>query len=525
MKSMKKLAALLLVLALVFTVAGCGDKGASSSSSSGNTLRVVMQDPNVPIDTNMGTQAYLIMVSDQACETLIGLNNDTTLDPQLLKQMPTVSDDGLTYSFELKDGVKFHNGETLKSSDVKYSYERLITKGLMGSLFDQVVGFKALEDGTADSLEGFKIKDDTHFDIVLKQPYAPFEAALSAPYAVIFPEKACEEAGGDWGRTVLYGTGPFKMTSYTAGQGIEMERFDDYHGDKTKLDGVSFKFVNDLNTQVMEFQKGNCDFVMLDTGQYETVTSNDAVKDKMHSFNPVGLVYLSPNNEIYTDSRIKEALSYAVDREALCDELLSGAATPAKSFIPKGLLGYNDSLPAYEYNPEKAKKLLAEAGYPDGITIPVVGSTNYQTLIKVATAIQDQAKAAGINIELSQVDHAGYNDMNKSGSLNLTVSNWYTDYVDPDGMIYQRMSATTTQQVSNKYNNPEFNDLINQARQTKDESKRQELYEKADEILTHKDYGAIPLYNDTMFYLLGDNVKNFEVTSIYRYHFYDAELQ
>ncbi|MDE8735445.1 ABC transporter substrate-binding protein, partial [Eubacteriales bacterium DFI.9.88] len=98
---------------------------------------------------------------------------------------------------------------------------------------------------------------------------------------------------------------------------------------------------------------------------------------------------------------------------------------------------------------------------PDGITIPVVGSTNYQTLIKVATAIQDQAKKAGINIELSQVDHAGYNDMNKSGSVNLSVSNWYTDYVDPDGMIYQRMSATTTQQVSNKYNNPEFNDLIN----------------------------------------------------------------
>lgn len=522
MKSMKKIVASLLVIALVFTLTACG--GSSSGNSGSKTMRVVMQDPNVPIDTNMGTQAYLIMVSDQACETLIGLNNDTTLDPQLLKQMPTVSADGLIYSFELKEGTKFHNGETLKASDVKYSYERLIKQGLMGSLLDQVVGFKAVEDKTSDSLEGFKIKDDTHFDIVLQQPYAPFEAALSAPYAVIFPQKACEEAADNWGRTVLYGTGPFKMTSYVAGQGIEMERFDDYHGDKTKLDGISFKFVDDLNTQVMEFQKGNCDFVMLDTGQYEAVNQNAQVKDKMHSFNPIGLVYLSPNNETYTNSKIKEALSYAVNRDAICNDLLSGAATPAKSFIPKGLLGYNDSLPAYEYNPQKAKQLLAEAGYPDGITIPVVCSTKYQTLLKVAIAIQAQAKEAGINLDISQVDGAGYTDTNKNGGIQLSVSNWYTDYVDPDGMLYQRMSATTTQQISNKYNNVEFNNLLNQARQIKDESKRQELYQQADEILTHKDFGAIPLYNDTMFYLLGDNVKNFEVTNIYRYHFYDAEL-
>ncbi|MEG1105346.1 MAG: ABC transporter substrate-binding protein [Eubacterium sp.] len=519
MKKAKKLIALLLVAALAVTIVGCGG---SSTSNTSNTFRVAMQDPTVPIDTNKGTQAYLIMVSDQAVETLIGLNNDTTLFPQLLTQMPTVSEDGLTYSFELKNGVKFHNGETLKSSDVKFSYERLITDGLMGSLLDQVVGFKALEDKKATSLEGFKIKDDTHFDIVLQQPYAPFESALSAPYAVIFPEKACKEAGADWGRTTLYGTGPFKMTSYTPGQGIEMKRFDDYHGDKTKLDGISFKFVEDLNTQLMEFQKGNVDFVMLDTAQYKSVNDNKEIKDRMYSFNPIGVVYLSPNNEKISDPKIKEALSYATDRKALCDDLLAGAAKPAKSFIPKGLLGYNEALPEYEYNPEKAKQLLAEAGHPNGITIPVICSTKYQTLLKVATALQDQMKASGINLEITQVDGAGYTDMNKQGGIELSVSNWYTDYVDPDGMIYQRLSATTTAQVSNKYANPEFNTLLNDARKIKDEKQREALYQKADELLTHKDYGAIPLYNDSMFYLKQDNVDNFEVTSIYRYHFKDA---
>ncbi|MEG0076160.1 MAG: ABC transporter substrate-binding protein, partial [Eubacterium sp.] len=182
----------------------------------------------------------------------------------------------------------------------------------------------------------------------------------------------------------------------------------------------------------------------------------------------------------------------------------------------------NEALPEYEYNPEKAKQLLAEAGHPNGITIPVICSTKYQTLLKVATALQDQMKASGINLEITQVDGAGYTDMNKQGGIELSVSNWYTDYVDPDGMIYQRLSATTTAQVSNKYANPEFNTLLNDARKIKDEKQREALYQKADELLTHKDYGAIPLYNDSMFYLKQDNVDNFEVTSIYRYYFKDA---
>ncbi|MEG0378312.1 MAG: ABC transporter substrate-binding protein, partial [Eubacterium sp.] len=478
MKKTKKLIALLLIAILAVTIAGCG--GGSNTSSS-NTLRVAMQDPTVPIDTNKGTQAYLIMVSDQAVETLIGLNNDSTLFPQLLTQMPTVSADGLTYSFELKDGVKFHNGEILKASDVKYSYERLITEGLMGSLLDQVVGFKELESKQADSLAGFKVKDDTHFDIVLKQPYAPFEAALSAPYAVIFPEKACKEAGDNWGRTVLYGTGPFTMKSYTSGQGIELERFDDYHADKTTLDGISIKFVEDLNTQVMEFQKGNVDFVRPDTSQYNTIKENKEVADNLHSFTPIGVVYLSLNNEKFTDPKVKEALSLSVDRNLICNDLLAGAATPAKSFLPKGLLGYNEALPEYEYNPEKAKQLLAEAGYPNGITIQAVCSTKYPTLIKVATAVQDQAKKAGFDIQITQADGAAFNDMNKQGQIELTVSNWYTDYVDPDGQ-FQRLALTTASQISNKYASPEFNRLIEEASKIKDEAQREKLYQQADEL-------------------------------------------
>lgn len=526
MKKLKVIVMVILVAALLLSSVGCSNTDTSSTGSGDNILRVAMTDPNVPVDTNKATQSYTILLSDQMCETLIGLNNDTTLFPQLLTDMPTVSDDGLTYTFELLDGVKFHNGETLKASDVKYSFERLITEGVMGSLLDQVVGFDELNEGAADELSGFQIQDDTHFTITLKQPYAPFTAALSAPYAVIFPEEACREAGDNWGRTVLYGTGPFKLDNYTAGQSLEMSRFDDYHGEATALDGIDVQFMQDVNTQIMEFQQGNLDFVRIDPSYYETVRDNSTISDKLHSFTPIGVVYLNPNNKdsILSDQRVREALCYAVDRETICSDLLHGAATPAKTWIPEGLLGYNDSLPDYEYNPERAKELLAEAGYPDGVTLTITSSTQYPALYQTAVAIQDQSAAAGFNIEITQVDQASFNDQNRSGEIQLAVNNWYTDYVDPDGMIYQRMSATATATQSNQYDNAEFNDLINQARQTSNEEERQSLYEQADGILTHEDYGAIPLYNDTYYYLLSDRVQDFEVTSIYRFHFFDASI-
>ena len=155
MKSVKKLFALLLVTVLAIGIAGCGTGGSSpGGTSSDGKIRVAMQDPNVPIDMQKQTNSYLMMVADQITEPLINLDNDGQLSPLLIKEMPKISDDGLTYSFELKDDIKFHNGDTVKSSDVKYSFERLLTKGVMGAMIDQVQGAQNLIDGSATSLEG-----------------------------------------------------------------------------------------------------------------------------------------------------------------------------------------------------------------------------------------------------------------------------------------------------------------------------------------------------------------------------------
>ena len=134
--------------------------------------------------------------------------------------MPTLSEDKLTYSFTLKDGVKFHNDAPLTSADVKYSLERMVKKLKMSSLLEKVEGYEAFFNGEAEELTGIVVVDDTHFEIHMSEVYTPFLSALSTPYCAIYPAEACEAAGDNWGMTELYGTGPFKLVSYQTGVGV-----------------------------------------------------------------------------------------------------------------------------------------------------------------------------------------------------------------------------------------------------------------------------------------------------------------
>ena len=227
-------------------------------------------------------------ITDNVTESLLKSNADGSLEPVLLAKLPEISEDQMTYSFELLPDVKFHNGEVMKASDVKYSYERLIKMAKMATLLENVQGYDELSAGTADELSGFQIQDDTHFTITLKKASAPFLSVLSTASTALYPEQACEEAGNDWGMKTLYGTGPFKMDSYQSGVGVTLSRFEDYHDGPVKLDGVDYKFIEDVNTQVLEYQAGNVDYVDVDPSVYPIYSSNETLKDQMHGFQPIG---------------------------------------------------------------------------------------------------------------------------------------------------------------------------------------------------------------------------------------------
>lgn len=541
---MKKLGAVLLSCALAFSLTACGGSGSSTDATStpaagseaaggeasesaplsGKVVRVAAVDPQVALDPMQYTYSIVMKITDNVAESLVTTLDDGSIEPTLLTKRPEVSEDGLTYSFELIPDVKFHNGETLKASDVKYSFERLVKLVKMASLLQYVEGYDALYNGEADELSGITVQDDTHFTIQLSQPYAPFESVLSTAYCAIYPEAACTEAGDDWGFGTLIGTGAFKMDSYTNGVGVNLSAFADYHGGAPKIDGVEYKFIEDVNTQMLEYQKGNVDFVELDTAIYPVYASNPEFSEQMHSLQPVGGYSMGFNTKTISDPKVREALSLSIDRQAICDSILHGTATVPNSYLCKGLIGWDESAPAYEYNPQRAKELLAEAGYPDGYDVRVTVNTKYASNVAIATAFQAQAKEAGINVNVEQVDSAAWSDMKSSGGVDCYIANWYVDYNDPDSMLYSYMDSRTDSN-SSFWHNAEFKELTEKGVQTTDEAERQEIYQRAEYIMTREDFAVAPLYNETKYYVLNPAITGFEMGSTYRMFWKNADIQ
>lgn len=502
--------------------ASAGTETAAAATATGDkVVRVATVDPQVALDPQQYTYSIVMKITDNVMESLL-TTSEEGLEPTLLTAMPTISDDNLTYSFELLPDVKFHDGTTLKASDVKYSYERLVKMAKMATLLENVEGYEAFSNGEADELSGIQVQDDTHFTIKLSKPYAPFLSVLSTAYCAIYPEAACEAAGDNWGMSTLIGTGPFKLDSYQNGVGVTLSRFDDYHGDVAKLSGVAYKFIEDVNTQVLEFQKGNVDYVDVDPSIYPVYSSNPDLKDEMHGFQPIGNYSLTLNSKTFPDPKVREAIALSVDRKSICDSILHGTATVPTSYIPSGILGHDDSLPEFEYNPEKAKELLAEAGYPDGIDLRVTVNTKYAGNVAIATAFQQQAKPAGIRVEVEQVDSAAWSDMKKNGGVDCGISNWYVDYTDPESMLYP---MTKTDTNSSFWHNAEFDQLLEDGIATTDDAKRQEIYAKAEHIMTREDWATTPLYNETKFYLLNSKITGFQMDFTFRMFWKNADIQ
>ncbi|QAT50065.1 ABC transporter substrate-binding protein [Caproiciproducens sp. NJN-50] len=529
----KGLQVLLSASLIIGLLAGCGSgaqtapasssAGGSSTASAGTkTIRIAAVDPQVPLDMQQNTYSIIMRLTDNVAESLISSQKDGSLAPLLLDQMPTLFEDKLTYSFTLKS-VKFHDGTTLASSDVKYSLERLVKEEKMASLMAYVAGYDAMESGKATELSGIKVVDDTHFTITLSKPYSPFLSVLSTPYAAIYPKAACEAAGDTWGLKTLIGTGPFKLDSYTAGSGAEFSKFSDYHGGAPKIDKISYKFIEDPNTQVLEYQKGNVDFVDLDNSLYPVYSSNAALKDQIHSFQQAGGYYFNFNVKTIKDPKVREAISLAIDRKSICDSVLHGTASVPTSFIPASLTGHDSSAQAFAYDPAKAKSLLASAGYASGYNLRVTVNTKSNLGKSIATAFQQEAKAAGINVTVEPVDSAAWSDMKKNGGMDCSVSNWYVDYNDPDSMLYP-VSDNRADLVSSFWHNAQFKQLMEDGVKTDDSAARQKIYVQAENILTRQDFAIAPLINETKFYLLNPKVTGFEINSDNRMDFSKADI-
>ncbi len=507
---------------------GCGKQSAPETKAEPAAVKKVLRfgqaNAGTGYDMQRSTSSLAASVADEVTESLLRFDDDNIEQPWLITGFPAVSADGLTYTFELKKGVHFTNGAELTSDDVKYTFERMFnpkTGAKSTAYFSMIKGAKDMLNGKATELAGFAASDNYHFTITLEYPYAPFVKNIGTSYADIFPRAACEAAGDSWGTgTNLIGTGPYKIAENDDTTKIVLVKNTDYHGGTVNLDELDIVFFSSDQTKLIAYENGDIDLCDLSAALLSQYQASYA--DQITAYHPLGTAFISLNlkSEYIKDIQVRKAISLAINREELVSAILNGAGIPASSFLNNAVPGHDSALPVYEYNPEKARQLLAQAGYPNGIT---VSSQVRQTSAAVYSAIQGYLQEAGIHLDLTTVDNATWNSNRTAGKIPATDMIWNALYPDGDFQMYNYFYSTNSNARGVFYKNAEFDSLLDKARASTDEKQRAELYKQADKLLALEDYACIPLYYPQSQFIAKPWVKNYKVGNLI-YHFWNVDI-
>ena len=460
------------------SVAGCSSDGGTASAGSGEvteggTLNISLSASPALLDPVKYTGVYESQIINTICDTLVQYSMDLAEIVPCLATEWTVSDDGITYTFTLRDDVKFQPGEyqdgrAMTAEDVKYSLERSNVEST---------------HNRHDMLDHCNVISDTEIECVLKTPNSAFLTALTDGGNAILPKEEVEGWGDNFGEH-LVGTGPFQMVQFTRDQQTELKRHEGYWGDRPNLDGVVWKVITDSTQQANALFTGEVDLVTdLGGESLQTVSENsDYIVEQQEGLN-FSYMYMNMQNGPTANPDVRKAILMCIDR----DEILAaaypyGGGSVASVPLPRGSWGYDESVeelvPAYD--PEGAKELLANAGYPDGLELELFTS-NTPAGLDVATVVQQQLKD-GLNIDLviHQNDWATLSSNASSGQCDLVCMSWAW-YPDPYFFLNKLFSTAEIGGNGNSglFSVPEVDVLLHQAREVSDQDERADLYKQA----------------------------------------------
>ncbi len=512
---MKRMLSLVLACLLVLTMAPM----ALAEAPTG-TLRVFLDGDPETLDGQMTTDSYDIPLNafDRLveCDTVDGR-------PELVPGLADsweVTDDGLTYTFKLHEGVKFHNGNDFTAEDVVYTITRMMNPKTLAKntdFYDMIAGASAFYGGEADSISGLTIVDDYTVQIVLDEPYAPFISGLATPGCVMLDSEATEAAGELFGMdaSVTVGTGPFVLKEWVLGSKVTLEANKDYFKGAPKIDALTFLIVPDHDTQRMLYETGEADVFnfMYAPSQMEFFKNDPKYADQFVSGARAGTYYFlfNENLEPLNNVDVRKAMQMAIDRQAILDALYSGEGIVAQTLVPPTVLGYNENAPVIEYNPEKAKQMLADAGYPDGFDMVIAQTVDSPSTLSRNQILQGMLAQVGIRVTIEQMDDATYYGVRAEGNLPSVSNEWAADFNDPDNFLYTFFSKKNSLARSNNYANEDVQTRLEAARAMVDPEARMAEYQAIEQIIITDDAAMIPMYTINHQYLVNPRVQGFKV--------------
>ena len=536
---MKKKISLMLAAALTAGLALTGCGGSKTSDTTDNTAGAENESTAEVKGVDVDTTGYLVAalnadiqtadvqktskdyevpfnIFDRLVDVEVGTDGNSKIVPSLAESWD-ISDDGLEYTFHLRQGVKFHNGNDFTAEDVAYTFHRMLTVegGVNTEFIDQIKGADELLAGETDTLEGVEVVDDYTIKVALKEPFAGFLASISSPGVSIYDSEATEAAGDQLGMdpAVTVGTGPFEFSSWSFNNQLVLTRNEDYWKGASGLPGVVIKIIPDTETQSMMFESGELDILDLDYAADSVDRFTETYPDQIVQGPRVGIVYFTMNfnKEPFQDVRVRKAVQMSIDRQAILDALYGGRGQVEQGIFPHGLIGFNPDQEEIKYDPEAAKALLAEAGYADGFDMEIAAdSSASDTMTMALEIVSDQLAEVGIRAEIKNYDESTWLETRKSGELGSFMSTWSADYNDPDNFIYTFFGNEEKTRIrSINYPDTEVMERVAKARTIVNEDERLAEYKALEEKIIHEDAAWVPMFSRLHLFAVSKRVQGF----------------
>jgi len=483
--------------------------------SEGGTIIVGLQAEPTSLDSHQITDYNSARATYGIYDSLLHFKDESTEVEPGLAESWEISDDGLVYTLHLRK-VKFHDGTDFNAEAVKFNIERQTDPN---HPYHNTGEFPYAEFtwGMVDKVE---VVDDYTVKITLKEVFAPFLNHLAMhPAAMVSPD-AVKKYGRDFSINPV-GTGPFKFVSWTPGVEVVLEKNPDYWRGAPKVDRVIYRPIIEDQSRLTELEAGSINFIVnIPPDELARLRQDPRFtiveQPGMHTW----WVAFNHTKDPFKDRRVRQAMNYAVNKQAIVDNILKGTGTLAINPLPPVVWSYTADLQRYDYNPEKARQLLAEAGYPDGFScsfwVPESGS-GMQQPVAMGTAIQADLKAVGIDCKIQTFEWGTYLEKTivppEQADYDLMEMSWIGDNGDPDNHLYILLSGEQWPPAGfnmGYYKNDEVDALLREARTTLDRARRTELYVKAQKLIA-EDPPWIVIDHETQIVVMDKRIKNFKL--------------
>lgn len=497
--------------------APAGDTGEKKILRSNNSSEPGSLDPALA----QGTHESWIL--ENVFEGLMTFDENGELVPGMAEDYE-ISEDGLTYTFTIRDGATWSNGDPVTAEDFEFTWKRALDPELAADYAHILYYIKGGEayntgEGSRDDV-AVKALDEKTLEVTLESPTAYF-LELTAFYTYFPVNKNVVESNPDWAKKpdTHVSNGPFKLVKWEHNAKIVMEKNESYYNaDKIKLDGIDLDIIEDQNTAWQKYEGGEYD-ILVDVPTSVVAQLQAQNDSKLHIGAQVGTYYynVNPAAKPFNNVKVRKALSMALDRETIVTDITQGGQIAAEGVVPYGLEDENgkefrDGVGnLIEYDPEKAKELLEEGLAEEGMTIEDFNKNNFVLLYntseshkKIAQAAQEMWRTAlGIEIGLENVEFQVKLDREKAGDFDISRGGWIGDFMDPMTVLELWWSQSAFNDVN--YNNPEYDALLDEAKSTIDQNVRMEAMRKAEKMFM-EEMPVIPVYFYTQPYVLKDGV-------------------